>query len=64
MWLVYPPSDLIRTLGNEAVARELGHLGYTHIWMRYANLIQFAVHYGPRPLQILDRSANTPTTII
>ncbi|SCO57591.1 uncharacterized protein FFMR_14747 [Fusarium fujikuroi] len=34
MWLVAPPKSQTRTLGNEQVARDLGRLGFTHIWIR------------------------------
>ena len=34
MWLVQPPRSNPRTYGNEEVARGLGQLGYTHIWVR------------------------------
>lgn len=35
MWLVTPPRSKSRTLGNEQVARDLGHLGYRYVWIRY-----------------------------
>ncbi|KIH90539.1 hypothetical protein SPBR_01049 [Sporothrix brasiliensis 5110] len=34
MWLVPPPRSESRTQGNETVARDLGRLGFTHIWIR------------------------------
>ncbi|EXL45220.1 hypothetical protein FOCG_12629 [Fusarium oxysporum f. sp. radicis-lycopersici 26381] len=34
MWLVGPPRSQTRTLGNEQVARDLGRVGFTHIWIR------------------------------
>lgn len=37
MWLVNPPSNYLRMLGNEQVARELGQFGYTQVWIRHCD---------------------------
>ncbi|KAK5991358.1 hypothetical protein PT974_09639 [Cladobotryum mycophilum] len=36
-WLITPPQDHSRRRANEMIARELGFLGYVHVWIRHCD---------------------------
>ncbi|KAF5637406.1 hypothetical protein F25303_7952 [Fusarium sp. NRRL 25303] len=59
MWLVAPPKSQTRTLGNEQVARDLGRLGFTHVWIRYGIFHDAFQHRAQRPIWTMTNLAMT-----